>query len=178
VLWWVIYVITMYVNYWSWHVHGSHSVYLLKLGVTRQGREHFTVFTSMVILALTSIKLGTWGPSLSQLACTPYHEHLGTRNISLISPLLEVGSSLARTGIKTCIVSPCITYLGQDTHYSFTSWWDPRVKTPTPLNSRESHMRFRMCLVAGQPGTSKIGTSPNVLSRPSNFEGQLRTILE
>jgi hypothetical protein len=28
VLWWVIYVITVYVNFWSWHVHGSHSVYL------------------------------------------------------------------------------------------------------------------------------------------------------
>jgi hypothetical protein len=28
VLWWVIYVIVVYVNYWSWHVHGSHSVYL------------------------------------------------------------------------------------------------------------------------------------------------------
>jgi hypothetical protein len=28
VLWWVIYVIAVYVNYWSWHVHGSHSVYL------------------------------------------------------------------------------------------------------------------------------------------------------
>jgi hypothetical protein len=34
VLWWIIYVIAVYVNYWSWHVHGSHSVYLLKPGVT------------------------------------------------------------------------------------------------------------------------------------------------
>jgi hypothetical protein len=28
------YVITMYVSFWSWHVHDSHSVCLLKLGVT------------------------------------------------------------------------------------------------------------------------------------------------
>jgi hypothetical protein len=28
------YVITVYVNFSSWHVHGSHSVYLLKPGVT------------------------------------------------------------------------------------------------------------------------------------------------
>jgi hypothetical protein len=34
VLWWVIYVIVVYVKFWSWHVHGSHSVYLLKSGVT------------------------------------------------------------------------------------------------------------------------------------------------
>jgi hypothetical protein len=34
VLWWVIYVIAVYVNFWSWHVHGSHSVYLPKPGVT------------------------------------------------------------------------------------------------------------------------------------------------
>jgi hypothetical protein len=30
VLWWVIYVIAVYVNFWSWHVHDSHSVYLPK----------------------------------------------------------------------------------------------------------------------------------------------------
>jgi hypothetical protein len=34
VLSWVIYAIAVYVNFWSWHVRGSHSVYLLKLGVT------------------------------------------------------------------------------------------------------------------------------------------------
>jgi hypothetical protein len=28
------YAIAVYVNFWSWHIHGSHSVYLLKLGVT------------------------------------------------------------------------------------------------------------------------------------------------
>jgi hypothetical protein len=28
------YVIAVYVNFLSWHVHGSHSVYLLKSGVT------------------------------------------------------------------------------------------------------------------------------------------------
>jgi hypothetical protein len=28
------YVITVYVSFWSWHVHGSHSVYLPKPGVT------------------------------------------------------------------------------------------------------------------------------------------------
>jgi hypothetical protein len=28
------YVIDVYVSFWSWHVHGSHSVCLLKLGVT------------------------------------------------------------------------------------------------------------------------------------------------
>jgi hypothetical protein len=40
VLWWVIYVIAVYVNNWSWHVHGSHSVYLLKPGVTvREPRQ-------------------------------------------------------------------------------------------------------------------------------------------
>jgi hypothetical protein len=30
-----------------------------------------------------------------------------------------------------------------------------------------------MRLVAGQLGTGKTGTSPGVLSHPSNFEGQL-----
>jgi hypothetical protein len=29
------YVIAVYVSFWSWHVHGSHSIYLLKPGVTR-----------------------------------------------------------------------------------------------------------------------------------------------
>jgi TM2 domain-containing membrane protein YozV len=28
------YVIVVYVSFWSWHVHGSHSVYLPKPGVT------------------------------------------------------------------------------------------------------------------------------------------------
>jgi hypothetical protein len=28
------YIIVMYVNFLSWHVHGSHSVFLLKPGVT------------------------------------------------------------------------------------------------------------------------------------------------
>jgi hypothetical protein len=39
VLWWVIYVIAVYVNNWSWHVHGSHSVYLLKPGVTKTDKD-------------------------------------------------------------------------------------------------------------------------------------------
>jgi hypothetical protein len=34
VLWWVIYVIVVYGNLWSWHVHGSHLVCLPKSGVT------------------------------------------------------------------------------------------------------------------------------------------------
>jgi hypothetical protein len=34
VLWRVIYVIAVYVNFWYWHVHGSHSVCLPKPGVT------------------------------------------------------------------------------------------------------------------------------------------------
>ena len=34
-VWWCPYYVTaVYVNNWSWHVHGSHSVYLLKPGVT------------------------------------------------------------------------------------------------------------------------------------------------
>jgi hypothetical protein len=34
-VWWCpCYVTSVYVNYWSWHVHGSHSVCLLKPGVT------------------------------------------------------------------------------------------------------------------------------------------------
>jgi hypothetical protein len=34
-VWWCpCYVTVVYVNCWSWHVHGSHSVYLLKPGVT------------------------------------------------------------------------------------------------------------------------------------------------
>jgi hypothetical protein len=34
-VWWCpCYVTTVYVNCWSWHVHGSHSVCLLKPGVT------------------------------------------------------------------------------------------------------------------------------------------------
>jgi hypothetical protein len=32
------YVIAVYMNFWSWHVHGSHSVYLLKSGVTDHDR--------------------------------------------------------------------------------------------------------------------------------------------
>jgi hypothetical protein len=34
-VWWCPYYVTaVYVNNWSWHVHGSHSVWLLKPGVT------------------------------------------------------------------------------------------------------------------------------------------------
>jgi hypothetical protein len=34
-----------------------------------------------------------------------------------------------------------------------------------------------MCLVAGQLGIGRTWTSPGILSRPSNFEGQLGTTL-
>ena len=37
------YVIVVYVNFWSWHVHGSHSVYLLKPGVTVAHEEGITI---------------------------------------------------------------------------------------------------------------------------------------
>jgi hypothetical protein len=38
--------------------------------------------------------------------------------------------------------------------------------------------RLRMCLVVGQLGTGRTRTSPDILSRRSNFEGQLGTTLE
>jgi hypothetical protein len=39
------YVIAVYVNFWSWHVHASHSVYLPKLGVTLFIVHHSLIVT-------------------------------------------------------------------------------------------------------------------------------------
>jgi hypothetical protein len=50
----------------------------------RRADKHFPVFSSTTVLALSSINLGTWDPSLSRSGCIPYYKHLGASNISLI----------------------------------------------------------------------------------------------
>jgi hypothetical protein len=48
-VWWCpCYVTAVYVNCWSWHVHGSHSVCLLKLGVTTCYRRRRLPATSFL----------------------------------------------------------------------------------------------------------------------------------
>jgi hypothetical protein len=75
VLWWVIYVIAMYVNFWSWHVHGSHLVYLPKPGVTRRLGHYFEAYNIRVPTdrgindlfrnPKTSVRRAKWAAELS-----------------------------------------------------------------------------------------------------------------
>jgi hypothetical protein len=56
-VWWCpCYVTDVYVNCWSWHVHGSHSVCLLRPGVTQPHRN------SVIMLAGVRNPAGARGP--------------------------------------------------------------------------------------------------------------------
>jgi hypothetical protein len=57
--------------------------------------EHLVVFSITRYWHLLQLLTGTWGLPLSRCACNPYHEHFGAINISLIPPLLELGSFIA-----------------------------------------------------------------------------------
>jgi hypothetical protein len=54
------YITAVYVNCWSWHVHGSHSVLLIKPGVTRTQATDSTRAWSSLCLFLGSHQSDDW----------------------------------------------------------------------------------------------------------------------
>jgi hypothetical protein len=55
------YVIVVYVIFWSWHVYDSHSICLLKLGVTgKSATNMFTKSSSKPITILVSVGPPGW----------------------------------------------------------------------------------------------------------------------
>jgi hypothetical protein len=90
------YVIVAYVSFWSWHVHGSHLVYLLKPGVTQ---------TSPLGIALRTPALArppplTGGPRLSVPA--------SARALSSLSPAAQWGRPVGADLICACATSLAI----------------------------------------------------------------------
>jgi hypothetical protein len=78
-VWWCpCYVTVVYVNNWSWHVHGSHSVCLLKPGVTHQKSKN-VIYGKETYVGWGVWSSGRWSmatqpPSLSKIAMNDHFQ--------------------------------------------------------------------------------------------------------
>jgi hypothetical protein len=85
------YVIVVYMSFWSRHVHGSHSIYLLKSGVTKDSHEHVLVRKKAFALS-----------SLSRNAKFTSKRHLQISNFNLQSWIVITGFNTLRIHINVC----------------------------------------------------------------------------
>jgi hypothetical protein len=77
-VWWCpCYVTAVYVNCWSWHVHGSHSVYLLKPGVTEVHQETYIMRGGGIV------RINLIRPPAHQPSCLSRPRHTTTMDLAV-----------------------------------------------------------------------------------------------